>query len=247
MIAVGLECHYPDHVGRPGTHFMLWRFLFRLTGSVLSGSAVALLFIAVVQLVPDPADRPKHSPVHSVAREIEGSAKLAIQRELPMEPAGAAIQPVAFTDSIPESAIPPARDLRGENGEAEAVAVVAPDRSVQAERRHDPEQEATVSQAPPEAPRQERVAGIALTGVQGPTREGQPEPGPASAQDPRDVAPAVMATALAGEAHARAPAGQARRTGPVVRGSHAAHPHRGRIDVPEHRHSVRRAQHQMQD
>jgi hypothetical protein len=230
---------------------MLLRFLFRLTGSLLSGSAVALLFIAVAQLVPDPADRPKHSPAYSTAREKGGPAQLALQHEPPAEPTVAAIRPVALSDHVAASAISSAfssaGDLRGEAGEPEAVVEAAPDRPVQAERPHDPEQEAAVSQAAPEPPRQERMAGSALPGAPGVTGQEQPEAGPAGVQDPRDRAPAVAVTALAAEAHARAPAGRARRTGSVARGSHAAHPHRSRTDGPEHRHPVRQAQHQVQD
>jgi hypothetical protein len=228
---------------------MLLRLLCRLTGSLLSGSAVALLFTALVQLFPDPTVGAKHSPTHAVAHAGAGPAQLGIQRAPPTEPAGAAVVPAALPDRVPEATISPAADRRDEADEAgasHAAVEAAPDRLAEPGEQQGPESGMPQADSGPAGPA--TLAAVAPAAVEAATGEKTPGPGPVSEQEPAERAPAVAAAA-AGEAHGRpVAADQARRTAPAVRGPHGAHPRRGRIEgAAEHRRPARQAQHRVQD
>lgn len=226
---------------------MLLRYFFRLTGALLSGSAVALLLTALVQLVPDPTEQRTHPRSQPVARQDERpAATLSIQRAPLTEATGAVLQPAALAAAV---ALPPVSAKVGPRQMQAAVAAL-PDPPPHPPSQRDSEQGPTVAQAAPDLPRQGSAPVDPVPSVQAAALEQDAlAPGPVGGQNTEDNGPAIGNPAAAGDAHARAVAGgRAKRTGPITRELHAAHAHRGQSEGPRgHRHATGQALQQVDD
>jgi hypothetical protein len=92
---------------------MVLRFVFRLTGSLLSGAAVTGLFTALVlHFFPDPTDHQKPSGVRLEAHQDVRWAKVPIQPEPPTVPTNAMVQPAVLATGVPAPASSLAVDIR---------------------------------------------------------------------------------------------------------------------------------------
>ena len=107
---------------------MLLRFLFCLTGSLLSGSAVAGLFTALVlHFFPDPTNHQKPSGVKLEAYQGARWAEVPIRPDSLTVPTSPTVRPAALAAGAPEPATSSAADIR----QFEAALKVAPDPSAQ--------------------------------------------------------------------------------------------------------------------
>ena len=107
---------------------MLLRLLFCLTGSLLSGSAVAGLFTALVlHFFPDPTNHQKPSGVKLEAYQGARWAEVPIPPESLTVPTSPTVRPAALAAGAPEPATSSAADIR----QFEAALKVAPDPSAQ--------------------------------------------------------------------------------------------------------------------
>jgi hypothetical protein len=213
---------------------MLLRFLFRLAGSLLSGSAVALLLTALVQLVPDPAGQRTHSPVR-LAQDGR-SARTALQTEPSPEPTSSVVQPAPLAAGVPAGGRP-AAPMSAQPAQSEPAVAATADPPSQA--RPYAEQEPPSSQAAPDPPQQDSPTTAAPSSDRVSAGQREPDVAPVSRPDSPGSEPAIAASARP------AAGGQAKEP---ARGSHAAHVHRGiRGDRAAHRHLMGQVRHQDQD
>ena len=239
---------------------MVLRFLFRLTGSLLSGAAVTGLFTALVlHFFPDPTDHQKPSGVRLEAHQDVRWAKVPIQPEPPTVPTSAMVQPAVLAAGVPAPASSLAVDIRPQPRQFQAALEVAPDPSAQQDRvailrlirqpsgqQQHPEPTMATQEGSQDRER-DFSAPVAADEPADRIRELAPSnatPGYQTRQDELAVAAQPVALVSVQEPKPepiRQPNLQDRK--PVAGGPHADHAHRGRIDRSAiHHRPIRQAQ-----
>jgi hypothetical protein len=216
---------------------MVLRFLFGLTTSLLSGSAVAILLIATVgQFFSDPTDPQPKPPLvkpYQAAQSTNG--------EPPARSTTAEIGPATRTGGLPETGLeqasdPPAQQPTGEPQQTVLTQEPSPsteqgfstpaDADVPAESAQQP---ASSKPAPVPPTQPLDIAGAGQSIGQVSVQERKPELGPISEQNAHTGDPTFVKPPEAGDAHAgAATGGRSTRAQPVARVHHASHAHRGR-------------------
>ena len=239
---------------------MVLRFLFRLTGSLLSGAAVTGLFTALVlHFFPDPTDHQKPSGVRLEAHQDVRWAKVPIQPEPPTVPTNAMVQPAVLATGVPAPASSLAVDIRPQPRQFQAALEVAPDPSAQQDRvailrlnRQPSEQQqhpepTMATQEGSQDRERDFSAPVAADEPAYRIRELAPSNATPGSQTRRDeLAGAAQPVALLSVEEPkpepiRQPNLQDRK--PVAGGPHADHAHRGRIDRSAiHHRPIRQAQ-----
>jgi hypothetical protein len=222
---------------------MVLRHLFYVASSLLSGSAVAALFITLVlHFFPDPTDHQK-PPVMELAAHRDARSP---------EPTGSVTRPVTQggLERVAADISPVSRQTQAAlEAVPDPVTIVRSNREPSSQQRH-PEptvltqeaaidmpaesvQEPTPSTAAPDPATQQDIPLVAQVSA----REREPEP---ISQQNSQAGTSIIATSLAvGDVHARSAAGGRAthtRAGAVTRGPHAGHARRGQIGHPgDHR------------
>jgi len=234
---------------------MVLRFLFCLTSSLLSGSAVAVLFTALMQhTFPDVADNPLPPLVNWAANQRERSVAVRPQPEPATEPTHAEAQPTPLSRSAPgprvlEAANDPAvhqNPFPALQSSAQAATqqrypefiiltqeaavdrgqLLAAPGALPILAGRLPAVEATEA-APDPPPQQDQLASVAQPTADQPMQQKDSVGGSVTQWNARDQGPTIAASVVAADAHARATTGgHATRGRLMTRASHADHVHR---------------------